>query len=166
MAISCRSHRTHEEMTHPQLRSLLYRTSEKDRKMNETIETLKRLFNGVHGRITDVMRPIHKKYRMAVMAALGSHNMDAIVTETEKTATECIRVSGPCLRWRHVVLIPRQQNACSFFPVIALEVDLITSCFRVCLASGCTGRERYGDEEVGIRVHSGERFCYRWRLVL
>ncbi|BFZ10782.1 hypothetical protein BsWGS_13821 [Bradybaena similaris] len=56
----------------------------------ELIDTLKRLYPGVHGRLIDLCEPSHKKYQVAITKVLGKH-MDSIVCDTEKTAKDCIQ---------------------------------------------------------------------------
>ncbi|RWW20670.1 hypothetical protein BHE74_00038341 [Ensete ventricosum] len=53
--------------------------------------SLKRLFPGVHGRMTELCRPSQKKYNLAVTVAMGKF-MDAVVVEDENTGKECIKV--------------------------------------------------------------------------
>ncbi|KAK1267070.1 Structural maintenance of chromosomes protein 1 [Acorus gramineus] len=64
--------------------------SERDARSSEAVESLKRLFSGVHGRMTDLCRPIQAKYRLAVTVAMGKL-MDAVVVEDENTGKECIK---------------------------------------------------------------------------
>ncbi|XP_027365093.1 structural maintenance of chromosomes protein 1 isoform X1 [Abrus precatorius] len=64
--------------------------NERDAKLSQAVETLKRLFQGVHGRMTDLCRPTQKKYNLAVTVAMGRF-MDAVVVEDEKTGKECIK---------------------------------------------------------------------------
>ncbi|ESN94054.1 hypothetical protein HELRODRAFT_187454 [Helobdella robusta] len=59
-------------------------------KKAELIETLKRLFPGVHGRLIDLCEPSHKKYQVAITKVLGKY-MDAIACDSEKTAKDCIQ---------------------------------------------------------------------------
>ncbi|KAH7287580.1 hypothetical protein KP509_32G063300 [Ceratopteris richardii] len=66
------------------------RESERDARLSEAAESIKRLFPGVHGRMTDLCRPIQKKYNLAVTVAMGKF-MDAIVVEDEHTGKECIK---------------------------------------------------------------------------
>lgn len=66
------------------------RESERDAKLSETVESLKRLFPGVHGRMTDLCRPIQKKYNLAITVAMGKF-MDAVVVDDENTGKECIK---------------------------------------------------------------------------
>ncbi|KAJ4726889.1 Structural maintenance of chromosomes protein [Melia azedarach] len=64
--------------------------TERDAKLSQAVETLKRLFQGVHGRMTDLCRPTQKKYNLAVTVAMGKF-MDAVVVEDENTGKECIK---------------------------------------------------------------------------
>lgn len=64
--------------------------NERDAKLSQAVATLKRLFQGVHGRMTDLCRPTQKKYNLAVTVAMGKL-MDAVVVEDEKTGKECIK---------------------------------------------------------------------------
>lgn len=65
--------------------------NERDARLSQAVETLKRLFPGVHGRMTDLCRPTQKKYNLAVTVAMGRF-MDAVVVEDENTGKECIKV--------------------------------------------------------------------------
>ncbi|KAG5130068.1 hypothetical protein JHK84_036465 [Glycine max] len=64
--------------------------NERDVRLSQAVETLKRLFQGVHGRMTDLCRPTQKKYNLAVTVAMGKF-MDAVVVDNEKTGKECIK---------------------------------------------------------------------------
>lgn len=64
--------------------------TEKEIRTKELISTLKRIFPGVKGRVSDLCRPKQKKYAEAVSTVLGRH-FDAIVVDNEKTAKECIQ---------------------------------------------------------------------------
>ncbi|KAF5482401.1 hypothetical protein F2P56_002975 [Juglans regia] len=64
--------------------------NERDARLSQAVETLKRLFQGVHGRMTDLCRPTQKKYNLAVTVAMGKF-MDAVVVEDENTGKECIK---------------------------------------------------------------------------
>lgn len=65
--------------------------NERDAKLSKAVETLKQLFPGVHGRVTDLCKPTQKKYNLAVTVAMGKF-MDAVVVEDENTGKECIKV--------------------------------------------------------------------------
>lgn len=64
--------------------------SERDSRTIETVEALKRLFPSVRGRMTELLKVTQRKFNLAVTVALG-RNTDAVVTEDEKTAKDCIR---------------------------------------------------------------------------
>ncbi|PLB52680.1 subunit of the multi protein cohesin complex [Aspergillus steynii IBT 23096] len=64
--------------------------SEKELRAKELISTLRRIFPGVKGRVSDLCKPKQKKYAEAVSTVLGRH-FDAIVVDNEKTAKECIQ---------------------------------------------------------------------------
>ncbi|MQM15887.1 hypothetical protein Taro_048838 [Colocasia esculenta] len=64
--------------------------SERDARLSEAVESLKRLFPGVHGRMTELCRPSQKKYNLAVTVAMGKF-MDAVVVDDESTGKECIK---------------------------------------------------------------------------
>lgn len=66
--------------------------NERDARLSQAVGTLKRLFPGVHGRMTDLCRPTQKKYNLAVTVAMGRF-MDAVVVEDEQTGKECIKVN-------------------------------------------------------------------------
>ncbi|KAF9435609.1 Structural maintenance of chromosomes protein 1 [Entomortierella beljakovae] len=67
------------------------RESEKEQRFKETLSSLKRIFPGVHGRITDLCKPTQRKYDAAISVILGRH-LDAIVVDREKTAIDCIQL--------------------------------------------------------------------------
>jgi structural maintenance of chromosome 1 len=64
--------------------------SEKEARMKESLAMMKQLFPGVHGKLSDLIKPIQRKYNTAVATVLG-RNLDAIVVEDQKTAIECIK---------------------------------------------------------------------------
>ncbi|KAG0268385.1 Structural maintenance of chromosomes protein 1 [Actinomortierella ambigua] len=66
------------------------RETEKEQKLKEVVKSLKRIFPGVHGRVTELCKPTQRKYDAAMAVILGRH-MDAIVVDREKTAVECIQ---------------------------------------------------------------------------
>uniref|UniRef100_A0A5S6Q292 SMC hinge domain-containing protein n=1 Tax=Trichuris muris TaxID=70415 RepID=A0A5S6Q292_TRIMR len=60
-------------------------------KKQELVENLKRVSTGVvYGRLVDLCQPVHRRYLLAVTKVLGNY-MNSIITDTEKTARECIR---------------------------------------------------------------------------
>ncbi|PGH14914.1 hypothetical protein AJ79_02777 [Helicocarpus griseus UAMH5409] len=92
--------------------------SEKELRTKELISTLKRIFPGVKGRISELCKPKQKKYEDAVSTVLGRH-FDAIVVDNEKTAKECIQ---------HL----RDQRAgqATFIPLETIQVKAFNSSFK------------------------------------
>lgn len=85
----------YEEKLQVVLRKLLEaddgkKQNERELRAKELISTLKRIFSGVKGRVSDLCRPKQRKYAEAVSTVLG-RNFDAIVVDNEKTAKECIQ---------------------------------------------------------------------------
>lgn len=67
--------------------------------MREALEGLKdHLGAQVHVRMTDLVKPVQKKYRKAVAVALGI-NIDAIVVDDGRTAIGVLRCVGDVV-WR------------------------------------------------------------------
>ncbi|XP_071726717.1 structural maintenance of chromosomes protein 1-like [Rutidosis leptorrhynchoides] len=63
---------------------------DRDAKLSQAVEALRRLFPGVHGRMTELCRPTQKKYNLAVTVAMGRF-MDAVVVDDDQTGKECIK---------------------------------------------------------------------------
>ncbi|XP_011872610.1 PREDICTED: structural maintenance of chromosomes protein 1A-like [Vollenhovia emeryi] len=57
---------------------------------NETIKMFKQLCSGVYGRLSDLCKPIHPRYNVAITKVFGK-NMDAIVVDTRHTGYKCIQ---------------------------------------------------------------------------
>ena len=66
------------------------RQDEKEIRLRATIADLKRVFPGVKGRVSELCKPIEKRYGTAVSTILG-RNFDAIIVDSEKTAIDCIQ---------------------------------------------------------------------------
>jgi structural maintenance of chromosome 1 len=66
------------------------RENEREQKTKECLETLRRVFPGVHGRMLDLCKPVKREYDVAVSVVLG-RNIDAIVVDDQKTALDCIQ---------------------------------------------------------------------------
>ena len=64
--------------------------NEKDLRLKSTVADMKRIFPGVKGRVSELCRPMEKRYQTAVSTVLG-RNLDAVIVENEKTAIECIQ---------------------------------------------------------------------------
>ncbi|KAG0331981.1 Structural maintenance of chromosomes protein 1 [Podila humilis] len=65
--------------------------SEREQKFKDNLSSLKRIFPGVHGRVTDLCKPTQRKYDTAIAVILGRH-MDAIIVDRQKTAIDCIQL--------------------------------------------------------------------------
>ncbi|PGH18148.1 hypothetical protein AJ80_04535 [Polytolypa hystricis UAMH7299] len=89
--------------------------NEKELRMKEMISTLKRIFPGVKGRISDLCKPKQKKYGDAVSTVLGRH-FDAIVVDNEKTAKECIQY-----------LRDQRVGQATFIPLETIQVKAFNS---------------------------------------
>lgn len=63
--------------------------NEKELRLKATISDLKRIFPGVKGRVSELCKPIEKRYQTAVSTVLGRH-FDSVIVENEKTAIESI----------------------------------------------------------------------------
>ena len=64
--------------------------NEKDVRLKATIADMKRIFPGVRGRVSELCKPIEKRFGVAVSTILG-RNFDAVIVENEKTAIDCIQ---------------------------------------------------------------------------
>ncbi len=64
--------------------------NDKDVRLKATVADMKRIFPGVKGRVSELCKPVEKRYQIAVSTVLG-RNFDAIIVENEKTAIECIQ---------------------------------------------------------------------------
>jgi structural maintenance of chromosome 1 len=64
--------------------------SASEKRVEKAVEDMKRLFNGVRGRLVDLVETKTKSLNLAMSVALGRH-ADEIVVNTEATAIECIK---------------------------------------------------------------------------
>lgn len=65
--------------------------NEKDLRMNQALESMKSHFNGVYGKVSELFDISSNRFKIAVYVALGNRYRNAIVTDTESTAIECIK---------------------------------------------------------------------------
>ena len=65
------------------------RQNKEEERLLNSIQSLKRHFEGVHGRLVDLCRPTQRKYNLAVTVAAGK-DMDAVVVDSKAVAMECI----------------------------------------------------------------------------
>ncbi|KAF7510726.1 hypothetical protein GJ744_006092 [Endocarpon pusillum] len=89
--------------------------NEREVRMKDTISTLKRIFPGVKGRVSELCKPKQKKYAEAVSTVLGRH-FDAVVVDVEKTAKECIQ---------H--LRETRSGQATFIPLDTIQVKALNS---------------------------------------
>ncbi|KAK9464657.1 RecF/RecN/SMC [Lipomyces arxii] len=94
------------------------RESERELRMKETIASLKRIIPGVRGRVSDLCKPKQKKFETAMITVLG-RNFDAVVVDTQRTATDCISYM-------------REQRAgiCTFIPLDSVVVKPVSTNLR------------------------------------
>uniref|UniRef100_F1KQG1 Structural maintenance of chromosomes protein n=1 Tax=Ascaris suum TaxID=6253 RepID=F1KQG1_ASCSU len=93
--------------------------SERERRRNDAMDSLKRIFAGrIYGRLVDLCRPSHQRYRLAVTKVLAP-NMMAIVCDTDETA-------------RASIAYLKQQRFApeSFLPLSILSTPKISERFR------------------------------------
>lgn len=64
--------------------------SGREKAFNNALETMQRLFSGVHGRLSDLCKPTQARYREAIAVVFGKM-MDAIVVDNQRTGSNCIR---------------------------------------------------------------------------
>eukprot|EP01132_Coremiostelium_polycephalum_P002140 gene2140-2638_t len=62
----------------------------RDTKFNQTVQTLKSIFSGVFGKLSELVEPAQKKHAIALSVTLGKL-FDAIVVDTEKTLLSCVQ---------------------------------------------------------------------------
>uniref|UniRef100_A0A0N5AH08 Structural maintenance of chromosomes protein n=1 Tax=Syphacia muris TaxID=451379 RepID=A0A0N5AH08_9BILA len=93
--------------------------SERNKKKNEAIENLKRVFpEKVYGRLVDLCQPSHRRFQIAITKVLAS-NMMSVVCDTDETARECI-----------VYLKEQRLAPETFLPLSVLEVHPINEKLR------------------------------------
>ena len=68
----------------------LRKENEREMKATEAIASMRSLFAGCRGRVTDLIKVSNKKYELAVITALG-RSADAVVADDRESAKECIQ---------------------------------------------------------------------------
>jgi structural maintenance of chromosome 1 len=121
--------------------------SDREVKLRAAVESLKRMFSGVYGRMVDLCQPAHKKYDQALSIVLG-RNMDAIVVDSEQTAIDCIQYMRQ-QRAGHATFIPLdsikarpvQEKYRSFASGVRPAVDVISfdAAYSRAFAFACEG---------------------------
>lgn len=89
------------------------RETNKERKLRENVNALKRLFPGVIGLVSDLCKPKQKKYEIAISTILGK-NFDSIIVENSIVAHQCINY-----------LKEQRCGVASFIPLDTIEVKQI-----------------------------------------
>lgn len=89
--------------------------NEKDVRLKTTISDLKRIFSGVKGRVSELCKPIEKRFGVAVSTVLG-RNFDAVIVENEKTAIDCIQY-----------LREQRRGQATFIPLDTIQWTAINS---------------------------------------
>ncbi|TAQ85403.1 hypothetical protein B7494_g6261 [Chlorociboria aeruginascens] len=64
--------------------------NDKEHRTKEMIISLKRIYPGVRGRISELCKPKQKKYDEAVATALG-RDFNSVIVDTEKTGADCVQ---------------------------------------------------------------------------
>jgi structural maintenance of chromosome 1 len=120
------------------------RENEREKSFFELVDELKSTFPGVQGRLSDLCRPTQPKYDSAVTLVLG-RNLNAIVTDNQATAMECIRYMRE-QRKGHANFLPLQdlitkpippkyrtfQNARPAIDAISYEKDIEPALLYAC----------------------------------
>ena len=89
--------------------------NEKDLRLRATVADMKRIFPGVKGRVSELCKPIEKRYQTAVSTVLG-RNFDAIIVGNEKTAIECIQY-----------LREQRRGQATFIPLDTIQFTSLSS---------------------------------------
>ncbi|KAJ0278455.1 hypothetical protein Brms1b_003580 [Colletotrichum noveboracense] len=66
------------------------RQNDREARMREMVNNLKRLYPGVKGRVGDLCKPKQKKYDEAVSTALG-RDYESVIVDTERTGHDCVQ---------------------------------------------------------------------------
>ncbi|KAG8526869.1 uncharacterized protein KY384_008298 [Bacidia gigantensis] len=89
--------------------------SEKELRLKATVADLKRVFPGVRGRVSELCKPIEKRYQTAVSTILGRH-FDTVIVENEKTAIDCVQY-----------MREQRRGQGTFVPLDTIQFTAITS---------------------------------------
>ena len=89
--------------------------NEKDLRLKATIADMKRIFPSVKGRVSELCKPVEKRYQTAVSTVLG-RNFDAVIVENEKTAIECIQY-----------LREQRRGQATFIPLDTIQFTALNS---------------------------------------
>lgn len=74
-----------------------------------TIRNLSGMFSGVHGRLTDLIRPTQRKYEIAVSTVLAGYE-SAVIVENSHVAVECVRYVKEARAGRLIFMVLSKMN--------------------------------------------------------
>jgi len=103
------------------------RETERDRRAADAVAHMRRLFPGVHGRVTDLASARQRRHQVALAVVLGK-DMDSVVVDTEATAKECIQY-----------LKQARAPPMTFLPVATIRAKPVNERLRARLAGGEEG---------------------------
>lgn len=106
------------------------RKNKDEERLSQAMNTLKRHFPGVQGRLVDLCRPTQRRFNLAVTVAAGK-DMDAIVVDTFQTGAECIQY-----------LREQQVGTATFLPLDKIQVPSAESTEHVRAVTEQDGRYR------------------------
>ena len=89
--------------------------NERDLRLKFTVADMKRMFPGVRGRVSELCKPVEKRFQTAVSTVLG-RNFDAVIVENERTAIECIRY-----------LREQRRGQATFIPLDTIQFTTLNS---------------------------------------
>jgi len=112
------SSRLKETLVHLDELNANQRETARERKLRENANTLRRLFPGVKGLLSDLCQPKQKKYEVAVSTILGK-NFDSIIVENSAIAHQCI-----------TYLKEQRSGVASFIPLDSIEAKSVDSRLR------------------------------------
>ena len=89
--------------------------NEKDVRLKSTVADMKRIFPGVRGRVSELCKPVEKRYQTAVSTVLG-RNFDAVIVDNERTAIDCIQY-----------LREQRRGQATFIPLDTIQFTALNS---------------------------------------
>ena len=110
--------------------------NKKEERLLQALASLKRHFQGVHGRLVDLCRPTQRRYNLAVTVA-GGKDLDAIVVQDKATAYECIRY-----------LREQRVGIATFLPLDSLKIPSNTERIRAICEADASHRYRLASDVI------------------
>jgi len=121
------------------------RKDKEEERILNAIGALKRHFPGVKGRLVDLCRPSQQRYNLAVTVA-GGKDMDAIVVDTKRTATDCIKY-----------LRDQRIGTATFLPLDSIQVPSSESTERLRAMAENDKRYRLAADVIRVSDESNRR---------